>query len=81
MADFPAVALSPHGLLAIHPDAFVCDLLDLDPDRVVQVIAEQAAALKNPRKTVAELLTTLENAGLRRSIVRIWGLLKGGAEA
>ena len=79
--DFPASALAPHRVLAIHPDAFVGDLLDLDPDRVLQVIVEQAAALKNPRKTVAELLTTLENGELRKSVPRIRGLLERGAEA
>ncbi len=71
LGDFPAAALLPHSLVAIHPDGFFGGLLDLDPERVLQVVAEQAAALKNPPRTQQELLTTLENAGLKKSIARM----------
>jgi hypothetical protein len=36
--DFPAAALRPLGLEAVHPDDFLLDQLDLSPPTVLQVI-------------------------------------------
>jgi len=33
LADFPAAVLAGFGVKAVHPDDFVCALIDLDPDR------------------------------------------------
>ena len=40
--DFPAAALAPLGLEAVHPDDFLLDQLDLSPPTILQVIREQA---------------------------------------
>ncbi len=54
--DFPADRLEPYNVEAKHPDDFVVDTIDLSPGAVAKVLAEQAAALKNPPRSVAELL-------------------------
>jgi predicted nucleic acid-binding protein len=49
----------PEGIEAQSPDEFLCNLFDLDPDGLVELLGEQAADLVNPPVTVDELLTRL----------------------
>lgn len=57
---FPADALAPFGKQRIDPDDFLCTLLDLDSPTVANVITEQAADLKRPPLTAAQLLDLLQ---------------------
>lgn len=49
----------PEGIEAQSPDAFLCDLFDLDPDGFVELLREQAGDLINPPMTFDELLGRL----------------------
>jgi hypothetical protein len=49
LQDFPAERLSPYSVSAKHPDDFILDLADLEPQLVERVAKEQRAALLNPR--------------------------------
>jgi len=69
--DFPATALEPLGLEAKHPDDFMVEALDLAPGAIAAAINEQAATLRNPPKTVAELLDTLQRQGLPLAVARL----------
>jgi hypothetical protein len=62
--DFPAAALRPLGLEAVHPDDFLLDQLDLSPPTLVQVIREQAAHTRRPPLTPRDLATLLGRAGV-----------------
>jgi predicted nucleic acid-binding protein len=64
LTDFPATALSPLGLEALHPDGFLLDQADLSPPTIVQVIREQAAHTKNPPLSPQDLATLLGRAGV-----------------
>jgi hypothetical protein len=64
LTDFPAAALSPLALEAVHPDNFLLDQLDLSPPTILQVIHEQAAHTKKPPLTPRDLATLLGRAGL-----------------
>ena len=55
VADFPAAALGPLGLQAVHPDDFLLDQLDLSPPTILQVIL-----------TPLDLATVLGRAGVPR---------------
>jgi hypothetical protein len=44
---------------AQSPDVFLCNLFELDPERFVDLLREQAAALLNPPMTFEELLGRL----------------------
>lgn len=44
----------------------------------LQVLHEQAAALRNPPRTLEDLVSTLEGCGLTRSMARVRALLGGG---
>jgi len=49
----------PEGLEALSPDDFLSDLLDLNPDRMFELVCEQAKALRRPPRSVGELLAGL----------------------
>lgn len=57
---FPAAALAPFGKQQIDPDDFLCTLLDIDGPAVAEVIVEQAADLRRPPLTPAQLLDLLQ---------------------
>jgi predicted nucleic acid-binding protein len=71
LADFPEERLRPYNVEAKHPDEFVLDAIDLSPGIVAKVVSEQAAALKNPPRTVPQLLDTLRDQGLVRSVAKL----------
>jgi hypothetical protein len=69
--DFPDDKLAPYNVEAKHPDDFVLDAIDLAPGLVTSVVSDQAASLKNPPRTVGELLDTLRDQGLIRSVAKL----------
>ncbi len=71
LRDFPPDVLAPFDIGARHPDDFVLDQIDLAPARVVQVVVEQAGALKKPKRTIHELLGTLAQCGLPQAMAKI----------
>jgi hypothetical protein len=75
LRDFPPKQLEPYDLEAQHPDHFVLGIIDLAPGAVASIVVQQAAALKNPPSSVAELLDTLRRQGLVRSVAKLRELL------
>ena len=71
LKDFPKKVLATYDLEAIHPDDFILDLIDLQPGKVAEVISKQAAALKNPRMSVSQVLDKLHDVGLPQSVAKI----------
>ena len=69
--DFPSATLSSFGVEAQHPDEFVLNLIDLAPAAVTRVITEQAAALRNPPRSVGDLLDVLLQQGLVQSVAKL----------
>ena len=75
MKDFPDDVLAAYGVEAKHPDEFLIDQIGLAPDALVRVIIEQSQALKNPPRSVAELLDTLRDCGLVQAVAKLRELL------
>ncbi len=50
----------PEGIEAQSPDHFLGNLFDLAPDAMVEIVKEQAAALKRPPRTFDEIVMGLE---------------------
>jgi hypothetical protein len=71
LADFPSEVLASHGLVAEHPDHFVCRLLDRDDSLVVKAFERQWLGLRNPPQTTVQLLSTLERQGLTQASSRL----------
>ncbi|MGH2705754.1 MAG: PIN domain-containing protein [Actinomycetota bacterium] len=62
LGDFPATALERFNIEVQGPDQFVLDVVNLAPARVAAVIQQQSAALRNPPRTVDELLEDLSQS-------------------
>jgi predicted nucleic acid-binding protein len=77
LRDFPMEELARHGVVAMHPDVFAVELLVRSPAVVLDVLATQAADLKNPPNTTLDVVAALERCGLVRfgAALRAGGLL------
>ena len=62
---------------AKHPDDFVVELINSAPAVVLGIIARQAADLRNPPRTVDDVLVMLQAVGLRRAVARVRELFGG----
>ena len=71
LTDFPKSALDPLGIVAIHPDEFICDLLDLNTSAVIEAARSQRTSLKNPPFTASEFLDLLQRQKLPKSVSRL----------
>lgn len=71
LADFPRDTLTGFDIVAQHPDDFLVCLLDLAPGTVCVAVKAQRESLRNPPKTVEELLATLEAQGLTHAVARL----------
>jgi hypothetical protein len=67
LKHFPRKVLSRHGIVATHPDEFIDNLIDLDPEAVRTAFRDQRAAYRNPPLTAEQLLDCLAGQGLRTS--------------
>ena len=75
LKDFPSAVLAQHGIVALHPDAFVVALLQRDPEAVTRALAAQVASLRNPPMTALELLDFLDRIGLPNATQRLRELM------
>lgn len=64
LRDFPAEILDPMGIEAQHPDEFLLNQLDLDPDVTIATLHRQVAATQRPAITARELLDHLSLSGV-----------------
>lgn len=64
LRDFPASALAPHGVAAAHPDDFLCELHDADPDLLRASTEAAQANLSRSTPSVAAYLDLLDRQGL-----------------
>lgn len=71
LADFPRHTLDAYGIVAQHPDVFLCRLFAVSPSLVCAAINCQRAALQNPPRSVAELLHTFAAHGLTRTVAAL----------
>lgn len=63
LRDFPDEALNPLHVDAIHPDAFLLDLLDLAPGGTLDVLGKQVAGYQRPEMDLPGLAGRLRRAG------------------
>jgi hypothetical protein len=68
LKDFPREVLRPYGIEAQHPDDFISHQFDLSQVAVCSAVKEQRESLKNPPRTIEELLDTFLSLGLTTSV-------------
>lgn len=64
LRDFPASALAPHGIVAVHPDEFLCGLHDADPELLRASTEAAHANLSRSAPSLAVYLNVLDRQGL-----------------
>jgi len=75
LRDFPADALAPHQIEAVHPDSFVARLLETDAAEVIDAVHELHHNLKKPAMTMDELLSLFERADLVTTVAELRRLM------
>ena len=71
LKDFPAEDLAEYGIEAKHPDEFILDQIGLAPGAILKVVIAQAQSLRNPPRSVPELLDTLRDCGVVQSVAML----------
>jgi hypothetical protein len=69
--DFPREAVAQYGIEVQHPDEFLSHLFDLAPQAVCQAVHEMREALRQPPKSVDQLLGDLLAAGLATTVASL----------
>ena len=64
LKDFPDKYLNEFDIEAQHPDTFILNLIDLNPEKAVQAFKKLVSFLKNPTMTESQVLESLKKAGL-----------------
>jgi hypothetical protein len=64
LKDFPAAALAPYGITAVHPDDFLLDQLDLYPRVVLECLDGQILANTREPRTIGGLAARLARCGV-----------------
>jgi hypothetical protein len=67
--DSPVEVIEPLGIEAQHPDEFILHLLHLAPGAVVAAAQTHLLSMRNPPRSPAEYLETLERQGLSRAVL------------
>jgi hypothetical protein len=62
--DFPASALAPQGVVAVHPDGFLCGLYEADPEAFHASTEAAHGNLSRSTPSIAEYFDVLERQGL-----------------
>ena len=69
--DFPKKELSKYDIEIQNPDELISNLIDINPKLACKSFSKMVKRLKNPKKTMDEVLNTLENCGLKKSIEKL----------
>lgn len=73
LKHFPATALAPFEIVAMHPDEFLNGLLDLAPSSFCSAAHKVRARLKNPPVSVDGYLDRLAQLGLVATAAKLGG--------
>lgn len=71
LRDFPASALAPHGVVAVHPDGFLGGLYDADPELLRASIEAAHANLNRSAPSFVDYLDVLKRQGLPQLMMRL----------
>lgn len=71
LKDFPAAALAPHGLEAVHPDDFLVAQMDLDELAVLSALKDMRRRMRNPALTAEVFVERFERSGLVATSTRL----------
>lgn len=76
LKDFPSKALELFDIEAQHPDLFISNLIDLNPEKSVEAFLNQVSFLRNPPKSELQVLESLKKCGLNAASSKLAEKLK-----
>ncbi len=68
LKHFPSEHLKLYDVEAQSPDEFITNLISLDEVKSLQALKNQVKSLRNPPRSMEDVLQVLENCGLRNSV-------------
>jgi predicted nucleic acid-binding protein len=68
---FPAAAVAPFTMDIVHPDDFIVNIIDLDPDRALAACRRHRKAMSKTKPSPEEYLERFETAGLVQAHARL----------
>ena len=71
LKHFPEKYLIEFEIEAQHPDHFIVNLIDLNPEKSLEAFKQQVSFLRNPTMTTSQVLESLEKAGLPVTCTRL----------
>lgn len=69
LKHFPSAYLKIYDVESQSPDEFVTNLISLNKAKSLQALKNQVKNLRNPPMSIEDVLQTLENCGLKNSIL------------
>jgi predicted nucleic acid-binding protein len=75
LKDFPNEYLTLFDVEAQHPDHFICNLIDLNPEKAMKAFQNQVAYLRNPPMTALRVLEKLRNTGLQNTTRKLESMI------
>jgi len=75
LKDFPASRVGKYDINVLHPDVFILDLIDSNPDISLAAFKRQVSFLRNPSFSEDEVLSSLDRCGLVKSAARLKKML------
>ena len=74
LKDFPTAILAPHGIVAMHPDAFVEYLFDLDEIEAIAAVARMRRRLRAPPLNPDGFIDSIAQVGMPLTASRLRNL-------
>lgn len=75
LKDFPDKILNKYNIKAQHPDLFLDQIINLNPDIVCAAIKRLRTRLKNPPMNIHQYLAVLEKQALPKTVKKLESLL------
>ncbi|MGI9182020.1 MAG: hypothetical protein ACR2H9_16150 [Longimicrobiaceae bacterium] len=72
LRHFPRQALTPHGILALDPDAYLSELVRQDEETVRRVLEAHRVGLLRPPQTRESYRAAFRAAGMERTAALLW---------
>lgn len=71
LKDFPKSIEKEYDIEIQHPDIFLSNVYDLNPDKAKEAFRKMVKRLKNPPKSLIEVLDTLSKSDLKEIIEKL----------
>lgn len=69
--DFSENVLKDYNITSVHPDNFIIELMEVNYEIVIEAFKNQVRRLRNPPQKVSEVLDTLYNQGLKKTVEQL----------